>query len=194
MKESEVFNLWAGFLASRVPSYVPERPGYLAESLAPRTPRPQIEKVWCSLSTPQLGAADPEILTRSQRASVTAELRQLQQKYRLLDMPDSFIDEIASPPRGPDDCTFARTTRTISGDLTTLITPCQFGGTPDYRQCGCLASVGLAAVDHYKIIETLTAGRIFMISDRFGRAWRKLQDSLLPKPIPPPQAAPFKIL
>jgi MoaA/NifB/PqqE/SkfB family radical SAM enzyme len=177
-----------------ITSQIAERPGYLDEFLAFWTPLPQIEKVWFSLFTPQLGATDPEILTPSQRASVIAELRQLQQKYRLLDMPDSVIDEIASPPSSPDECIFARTTQTISADLTTRITPCQFGGTPDCRQCGCLASMGLAAVGHYKILGPLTAGKIFMFSDRFGKAWRKLQDSLLPKPIPPPEAAPFRIL
>lgn len=26
------------------------------------------------------------------------------------------------------------------------IAPCQFGGDPDYEQCGCIASIGLAAV------------------------------------------------
>lgn len=109
MKESEVLNLSAGVLAG-VPSEVPQRPGYLDASLALRTPRPYIENLRCSLSTPQLGAADPEILTPSQPASIIAELRQLQQKHRLLDMPDSVIDEIAYPPRGPDEFVFAGTT------------------------------------------------------------------------------------
>ena len=45
-------------------------------------------------------------------------------------MHDIVIDEIAHPPSNPSECIFARTTETISADLTTQITPCQFGGTP----------------------------------------------------------------
>jgi MoaA/NifB/PqqE/SkfB family radical SAM enzyme len=177
-----------------ITSQIAERPGYLDEFLAFWTGRPQIEKVWFSLFTPQRGATDPEILTRSQRAAVIAELRQLRQQYRLLDMPDSLIDEIASPPRSPHECIFARTTKTVSADLSTPITPCQFGGTPDCEQCGCIASMGLAAVGHHKLLGSLTAGKIFMASDRFGKGWRWLQDSFSQKSIPTPQSAPFKIL
>jgi sulfatase maturation enzyme AslB (radical SAM superfamily) len=177
-----------------ITSQIAERPGYLNEFLAFWTHRPQIEKVWFSLFTPQLGASDPEILTPPQRAAVIRELRQLRQQYRLLDMSDTLIDEMASPPSSPDECIFARTTKTFSADLTTPITPCQFGGTPDCQQCGCLASMGLAAIGHYKVLGPLTAGKIFMASDRFGKAWRRLQDSFSQKSIPTPQSAPFKIL
>jgi hypothetical protein len=83
----------------------------------------------------------------------------------------SVIREIASPPKNPAECIFAKTTKTISADLTTQITPCQFGGKPDCHQCGCIASMGLAAVGHYKVLGPLTAGQIFMVSDRFGKGW-----------------------
>jgi MoaA/NifB/PqqE/SkfB family radical SAM enzyme len=177
-----------------ITSQIAGRPGYLDEFLAFWTSRPEIAKVWFSLFTPQLGATDPEILTPSQRASVISELRRLRQKYPLLDMPDPVINEIASPPSSPDECIFARTTRTISADLTTQITPCQFGGAPDCQQCGCIASMGLAAVGHHKVLGPLTAGQIFMASDRFGKGWRKLQNALSPETNPPSQPAPFKIL
>ena len=123
-----------------------------------------------------------------------AELRRLRLKYPMMDMPDSVIKEIVSPPKNPAECIFARTTKTISADLTTQITPCQFGGAPDCRQCGCIASMGLAAVGHYKVLGSLTAGQIFMASDRFGKGWRKLKNTLSPKPVLATQPAPFKIL
>jgi MoaA/NifB/PqqE/SkfB family radical SAM enzyme len=175
-----------------ITAQIADRPGYLDEFLGFWSTRPEIAKIWFSLFTPQLGATDPEILTPAQRASVIAELRRLRQRYPLLDMPEAVINEIASPPNSPDNCIFARTTTIISADLTTQITPCQFGGTPDCQQCGCIASMGLAAVGHHKVLGSLTAGQIFMASDRFGKGWRKLQKALSPKPIPPP--APFKIL
>ncbi|ADW68280.1 radical SAM protein [Granulicella tundricola] len=177
-----------------VTSQIVDRPGYLDEFLAFWSARPEIAKVWFSIFTPQIGATDPEILTPAQRTAVIAELRLLRVKYPVLDMPEIVIDEIANPPRNPDECIFARTTETISADLTTQITPCQFGGEPDCQQCGCIASVGLAAVGHYKIIGPLTAGHIFMASDRFGKGWRKLQRSFAPKPVVTQQPAPFKIL
>src|SRR5260370_42709194 len=48
--------------------------------------------------------------------------------YPKLEAPKGLIDVYANPPASPDECMFARTTTTISADLTTRITPCQFGG------------------------------------------------------------------
>ena len=67
-------------------------------------------------------------------------------------------------------------THTISADLKTAITPCKFGGKPDCSQCGCIASMGMAAVGHHKVAGNLTAGRIFIRSDRVGYAVRKFLD------------------
>jgi MoaA/NifB/PqqE/SkfB family radical SAM enzyme len=177
-----------------ITSQIAGRPGYLDEFLNFWSGRPEIAKIWFSLFTPQIGATDPEILTPSQRASTIAELKRLRVKYPLLDMPDSLIKEIASPPKNPGECIFARTTKIISADLTTQITPCQFGGVPDCSQCGCIASMGLAAVGHHKVLGPLTAGQIFMASDRIGKGWRKLQKALSPKPVLATEPAPFKIL
>lgn len=177
-----------------ITAQIAERPGYLDEFLAFWSSRPQTEKVWFSIFTPQLGANDAEILTRSQRMAVIDQLRQLRVKYPVLDMPDSVIDELVSPPKDPGACIFARTTKTISADLTTQITPCQFGGEPDCQQCGCIASVGLAAVGHYKLIGPLTAGHVFMASDRLGKRWRQWLEMLAPSPPLRVETTPFKIL
>ena len=177
-----------------ITSQIADRPGYLDEFLAFWSERPEIAKIWFSIFTPQVGAKDPEILTPDQRTSVIAELRQLRVKYPILDMPESVIDEIAFPPKNPGECIFARTTEIISADLSTRITPCQFGGTPDCEQCGCLASIGLAATGHHKLLGPLTAGHVFMASDRFGKSWRRLWDALSPKPAADPVPNPFRIL
>ena len=177
-----------------ITSQIAQRPGYLDEFLAFWTSRPEIAKVWFSLFTPQIGASDPEILSSAQRATLIAELRMLRLRYPTLDMPTAVIDEIASPPRNPGECIFARTTETLSADLTTRITPCQFGGEPECTQCGCIASMGLAAVGHHKVLGSLTAGQIFMASDRFGKSWRRFKHNLSPKPVVASQPAPFKII
>src|ERR1700691_2696586 len=113
-----------------ITSQIATRAGYLDEFLGFWSSRPEIVRVWFSLFTPQRGAADAEILTPSMRASVIADLLRLRRRYPLLDMRDSVIREIASPPRNPQECIFARTTETVSADLSTRITACRFGGDP----------------------------------------------------------------
>lgn len=157
-----------------ITSQIASRPGYLDQFLQFWSGRPQVEKVWFSIFTPQRGATDPEILTGSQRAAVIEDLLSLRIKYPVLDMPESVLRELSSPPHSPEECIFARTTRTISADLRTEITPCQFGGDPDCARCGCIASMGLAAVGHHRVLGPLTAGQIFMASDRLGKGWRHL--------------------
>lgn len=179
---------------STITAQIASRPGYLEEFLAFWSANPAIKKVWFSLFTPQRGATDPEILSPEQRNLVMKELRRLRPLFPKLDMHDIVIDEIASPPTSPEECIFARTTETISADLKTRITPCQFGGDPDCAQCGCIASMGLAAVGHYKVAGSLTAGHLFMASDRLGKSLRNLRSALSPKPAAPPEPASFSIL
>lgn len=177
-----------------ITSQIAGRPDYLRQFLEFWSGQPEIEKVWFSIFTPQRGATDTEILTPSQRAEVIAELQQLRQIYPKLDMPESLIREIAAPPKSPEECIFARTTTTISADLTTRISPCQFGGDPDCGQCGCIASMGLAAVGHHRVAGSLTAGKLFFASDRIGRQWIRLRDKLQRKKPLLPVATPFNIL
>jgi MoaA/NifB/PqqE/SkfB family radical SAM enzyme len=177
-----------------ITAQIAERPGYLEEFLRFWSGRPEIVKIWFSLFTPQRGATDAEILTPSQRASVIADLRRLRTQFPILEMAEALIQEISSPPTSPEECIFARTTETISADLTTRVSPCQFGGEPDCAQCGCIASMGLAAVGHHRVVGSLTAGQLFMASDRIGKAWKKLQRSFVPEPPTPEHLSPFKIL
>ena len=177
-----------------ITSQIAGRPGYLDEFLRFWTNQPEVAKVWFSIFTPQRGALDPEILTPSQRASLITDLRELRLKYHTLDMPEAVLREVASPPANPQECIFARTTQTISADLRTRITPCQFGGDPDCSQCGCIASMALAAVGHHRVAGSLTAGHLFMVSDRLGKKLRSVRRSLSRHPAPHTAPQPFKIL
>ena len=150
-----------------------KRPGYLREFLEFWTPRPEIKKVWFSLFTPQIGDNLPEMLTRQERAQAIADMLELRKQYLKLDMPEILIRQFASPPHNPQECVFAQTTRTLSADLTTEITPCQFGGTPDCESCGCVASMGLASVAAHKLGGFIPVGAIFKASIRIGRARAK---------------------
>jgi len=145
-----------------------KRPGYLGEFLEFWTPRPEIKKVWFSLFTPQVGDQMPEILSSDERRRVITEMVQLRRQYAKLDMPEAVIRQFASPPQSPQDCVFARTTQTLSADLETKITPCQFGGNPDCSSCGCIASMGLASIAAHKLGGILSVGTIFKASIRIG--------------------------
>jgi len=160
---------------STITGNIASRPGYLEEFLSFWSSRPEINKIWFSLFTPQIGATGPEILTPAQRVFVVEDLLRLRKLYPKLDMAEGLIREILSPPENPEDCIFARTTHTISADLKTKITPCQFGGEPDCAQCGCIASMGLAAVGHHRVLGPLTAGHLFYASDKLGQSWRAMK-------------------
>jgi MoaA/NifB/PqqE/SkfB family radical SAM enzyme len=156
-----------------ITSQIAGRPGYLDDFLRFWSEVPAVERVWFSLFTPQRGASDEEILSKGQRLAVMQDLYQLRRKYAFLEMPDGLIAEIANPPLNPQECIFARTTATYSADLKTAITPCQFGGDPDCAQCGCIASLALAAVGHHKVAGSLTAGHLFRASAKVGAIWNR---------------------
>jgi MoaA/NifB/PqqE/SkfB family radical SAM enzyme len=180
------------YIHCTITSQIVSRPGYLEEFLSFWTSRDEIEKVWFSLFTPQRGATDPEILSQAQRLQVLSELKELRVMFPKLDMSEGLLNEIATPPQSPDECIFARTTETISADLKTKITPCQFGGDPDCSQCGCIASMGLAAVGHHRLVGPLTAGQIFLASDWVGKRWKSMKAGFSPQVEPEP--SPFKVL
>ena len=146
-----------------------KRPGYLAEFLEFWTPRPEINKIWFSLFTPQVGDQLSEILSSEERDRAITDMTKLRKTYRKLDMPDAVIRQFASPPHSPQECVFALTTQTLSADLRTKITPCQFGGNPDCASCGCFASMGLASVAAHKLGGLLSVGSIFKASLKIGQ-------------------------
>jgi hypothetical protein len=157
-----------------------KRSGYLREFLEFWTPRPEVNKVWFSLFTPQLGDDLPEMLTPHEREQAISEMTELRKAFPKLDMPERLIRQFASPPRNPAECVFALTTSTISADLKTVISPCQFGGTPDCRSCGCIASMGLAAVAEHKLAGLIPVGAIFRASLEIGRTRKRLARPKLP--------------
>lgn len=154
---------------STITAQMMKRPGYLSEFLEFWTPRPEIKKVWFSIFTPQVGDDLPEILSAPERAHAITDLLELRKRFPKLDMPEALIRQFAAPPHSPADCVFALTTQTISADLKTKITPCQFGGIPDCASCGCIASMGLAAVGAHKLGGLIPVGAIFKTSIKIGQ-------------------------
>jgi len=150
------------------------RPGYLEEFLRFWSARTETRKIWVSLYTPQTGEMSAERLTADDRATIVSDLQALRLRYPKLEAPKGLIDAYAKPPASPDDCIFARTTTTISADLTTRITPCQFGGNPDCANCGCVASAGLTALARHRVFGFIPVGALFNGSLKIGEQMKRL--------------------
>ena len=145
-----------------------QRDGYLEEFATFWSERKEVKRIWFSLYTPQQGEQSEERLTPEDRAKVLAELRRLRQKMPRIDLPDRVITGYMSPPAAPGECIFAQTTACLASDLSTKITPCQFGGTPVCTECGCYASAGLAAFGKYKLAGLVQVGSLFTMSRKVG--------------------------
>jgi MoaA/NifB/PqqE/SkfB family radical SAM enzyme len=145
-----------------------ERPGYLREFMNFWSRRPETEKIWMSLFTPQIGETSYEILPPSARSWVIRELASLKEMYPKLSMTKGMFEGYADPPANPGECIFARTTRTITADLKTRVGPCQFGGNPDCSQCGCIASAGLNALGRHKLPGGIRVGWVYDASLKVG--------------------------
>jgi len=161
---------------STVTGQMMKRPGYLHEFMEFWAPRPEIKKVWFSLFTPQIGDQLPEMLTASERAEAIREMLKLRKLFPKLDMLEGLIRQFATPPHSPQECAFALTTQVLTADLKTKVTPCQYGGNPDCSSCGCVASMGLAAVAAHKLGGLIPVGALFRTSIKIGRAWSGAKD------------------
>jgi hypothetical protein len=133
------------------------------------------------------------------RRQLLDELERLYPLYPKFQMNREMIEELRHPPQSPEDCIFARTTMSLSADLETRIGPCQFGGKPDCTQCGCVASMALAAVGHHRVLPGLTAGDLMFASERVGVGVgrvRSLGKRLRGKStaLPPPPAPPLTVI
>lgn len=160
-----------------------KRPGYLDEFARFWSQREEVHRIQFSLFTPQIGDRLPEILTPEERRKAIDEMLELRRRYAKLGMPEALIRQFAAPPHAPGDCVFALTTQSISADLRTIVTPCQLGGNPDCSQCGCVASMGLAAVAAHKLGGLVPVGALFRASVRLGRArGRRRDETTAPEP------------
>ena len=151
------------------------RDGYLREFAQFWSRQQDARKIWFSLYTPQVGEESAEKLRPEDRQQVVEELLAMRLEFPKIQMPRGLIAVYATPPDSPDDCIFSRVTHTLSADLQTKISPCQFGGTPDCSSCGCIASAGLAAIGRHRLFGFLRIDPIFDTSFRVGRIVRQIR-------------------
>ncbi len=145
-----------------------QREGYLEEFAKVWSAKPSVKKIWFSLYTPQQGEVSDERLTPADRANALSQLYELRVKYPQIELPERVLKGYQHPPDSPESCIFAQTTSCVSSDLTTPISPCQFGGAPVCSECGCFASAGLAAFGRYKLGGVVPIGSLFSASRKLG--------------------------
>ncbi len=152
-----------------ITSQTAQRKGYYEEFASFWSERPEVKKIWFSLFTPQIGATDEEILSPEVKQMILSELLELSDIFPKIFLPKLVVDGYLKPPASPDKCIFARTTLNLTADLKNKVVPCQFGGTPDCSQCGCIASAGLAAVGDYRVFGVMPVRSIYNLSDKVGK-------------------------
>jgi MoaA/NifB/PqqE/SkfB family radical SAM enzyme len=165
------------------------RPGYLEEYLAFWSARPEIERIWLSIYTPQRGEVSAERLTRASRRRLLEALPELKRRYPALILPDGAVEAFASPPRDPGACTFARVSVNYSADLKTRVEPCFFGGNPDCTECGCAVSASLHWLRGRPLIGGLRAAHLIDLSLAIGRHRRRSVPAQIAVAGSPPIAA-----
>jgi MoaA/NifB/PqqE/SkfB family radical SAM enzyme len=152
-----------------------ERPGYLEEYVAFWHARPEVDRIWVSLYTPQIGEQSAELLAPNDRDQIAAELPVLAKKYRKLLVNEGVARAFLYPPSNPDDCLFSKMSTNYSADLQTRVEPCVFGGTPDCSQCGCAASSGLHWIRSVKVAGPLRVGHFVGASVGIGTLLNRLR-------------------
>jgi MoaA/NifB/PqqE/SkfB family radical SAM enzyme len=152
-----------------------ERAGYLEEYVSFWNARPEVDRIWVSLYTPQIGEQSPEMLAPDHRELVARELPRLHHKFPKLLMNDGIGRAFVHPPSSPRDCLFAKMSANYSADLETRVEPCVFGGSPDCSQCGCIASSGLHWIRSVKVAGPLKVGHFVGTSVAIGSFVNRLR-------------------
>jgi MoaA/NifB/PqqE/SkfB family radical SAM enzyme len=154
-----------------------ERTGYLEEYGNFWNARPEVNRIWVSIYTPQVGEQSPEMLTPECRISLARQLPPLAHKYRKLLFHEGIAQAFLRPPETPGDCVFAKMSANYSADLETRVEPCIFGGTPDCSQCGCSVSTGLHWVRDVKLAGPVKVGHFIAGSVKVGLMMNRLRSS-----------------
>src|SRR5215467_11089172 len=152
-----------------------ERVGYLEEYVKFWSARREVNRIWVSVYTPQVGETAPEILNQSERLALAEQLTTLSSSYRKLLFSQKLATAFLSPPVNPDECIFAKMSTNYSADFQTRVEPCVFGGAPDCSQCGCAASIGLHGIQATQLVGPVKIGHFIATSVGIGRFVNRLQ-------------------
>ena len=151
------------------------RSSYLEEYLAFWNAREEVNRIWASIYSPQVGEHADEIPTAKERRSAVGRLLLLKQRYPKLLMNRGLAAAYLKPPESPRQCLFSRMSQNYSADLRTRVEPCVLGGNPDCSKCGCVASVGLHWIKSVQLAPLLKIEHVARASMAVGRAVRRLR-------------------
>lgn len=157
-----------------------ERAGYLEEYVSFWNGRPEVNRIWVSTYTPQIGEHSAEMLAPGDRATLGRELPRLAAKYPKFLFNAGLAEAILRPPKNPDECLFAKMSTNYSADLESRVEPCVFGGTPDCSQCGCAASSGLHWIRSVNVAGPLKVDHFVRSSVRAGLFVNRLRSRSRP--------------
>jgi MoaA/NifB/PqqE/SkfB family radical SAM enzyme len=166
-----------------------KRPDYLEEYVDFWSKRPEVNRIWVSVYTPQVGERSAETLTPQDRIVVARQLPILALRYRKLLFNEGLAQALLHPPGSPSDCLFAKMSANYSADFETRVEPCVFGGTPDCSQCGCAISSGLHWIRTAKVAGPLKVDHFIGGSVKVG----VLMNRLRPGARRPPRWTPVEI-
>ena len=146
------------------------RESYAEEYVAFWNARPEVNRVWVSVYTPQIGESAAEILSSEERCAIVERLAPLRKRYQKFLFNDVIARGILEPPQSPAECFFAKLSVNYSADFRTQVEPCVFGGQPDCGQCGCAISTALHGMRNVKVAGPLTIGHMIRGSIAVGGA------------------------
>src|SRR5581483_3427151 len=144
------------------------QPGYFEQYVSFWNARPEVNHIWVSLYSPQVGEQTQEMLTSEDRQQAAAELSRMRERYPKFLMNEGMGAAFLSPPRSPDECLFSRLSANYSADLRTVVKPCVLGGKPDCANCGCAPSIGLHWAKSTTIVGPLKTGHLVRASMAIG--------------------------
>ena len=154
-----------------------ERAGYLEEYVDFWNARPEVNRIWVSVYTPQIGENSPEMLMTKDREALARQLPSLALRYPKLLFTEGLSQALIDPPKNPDECVFAKMSANYSADLETRVEPCVFGGMPDCSQCGCAISLGLHWIRSIKLARLVKVGHFIAGSVNVGVGINRLRSS-----------------
>jgi organic radical activating enzyme len=169
-----------------------KREKYAEDYIAFWDNRPEVNRVWVSVYTPQIGESAEEILSPVDRLAIVEQLLPLRKRYPKFLFNEVIARGILAPPRSPSECFFAKLSVNYSADFRTQVEPCVFGGQPDCTQCGCAISSALHGMRTVKIAGPVTIGHMVRGSIAVGSLMNRLRFGSS-KPVrwePGPAAAP----
>ena len=149
--------------------------GYMDRYLEFWNNRPEVNRIWVSVYTPQVGEDSAERLLDADRKSLGDYFLSVGNRYPKLLMHRGLIDAFLVPPDSPATCLFSKLSVNYTADLKSRVEPCVFGGQPNCAECGCSMSMGMHWLGEYKIAGPLQARHLIGGSLAIGSKMNRLR-------------------